>query len=209
MGGCEFSRRRKTGNALDLPSARLYSRGSGTTGWHKKPWSWKIGRCHDDRRTGDDTWRPKANVKWFNHFYLLYHCRIGSVTHLLSRTGCWCAVLFWNFNLNFLLWHFLGLAQPRCGLRYKTRSRAVLRCWWWEDLHQGLLTLLEHFSGIFFPPRYIDAGRKHHQGLEYLNMAIVQVTDNPAMAEASSLYASADSWSWLLDYLMVRKWKAD
>ena len=27
---------------------------------------------------------------------------------------------------------------------------------------------------------------KHHQGLEYLNMAMAQVTDNPAMAEGSS-----------------------
>ena len=32
---------------------------------------------------------------------------------------------------------------------------------------------------------------KHHQGLEYLNMAIAQVTDNPAMAEGSSLHQDA------------------
>jgi len=32
---------------------------------------------------------------------------------------------------------------------------------------------------------------KHHQGLEYLNMAMAQVTDNPAMAEGSSLHQSA------------------
>ena len=28
---------------------------------------------------------------------------------------------------------------------------------------------------------------KHHQGLEYLNIAMAQVTDNPAMAEGASL----------------------
>jgi len=32
---------------------------------------------------------------------------------------------------------------------------------------------------------------KHHQGLEYLNMAIAQVTDNPAVAEGSSLHQEA------------------
>jgi hypothetical protein len=32
---------------------------------------------------------------------------------------------------------------------------------------------------------------KHHQGLEYLNMAMAQVTDNPAMAEGSSLHQNA------------------
>jgi len=58
-------------------------------------------------------------------------------------------------------------------------------------LHQALLTLLAHFSGILFPPRYTDAGRKHHQGLEYLNMAMAQVTDNPAMADGSSIHRDA------------------
>ena len=32
---------------------------------------------------------------------------------------------------------------------------------------------------------------KHHQGLEYLNMAMAHVTDNPAMAEGSSLHQDA------------------
>ena len=32
---------------------------------------------------------------------------------------------------------------------------------------------------------------KHHKGLEYLNMAMAQVTDNPAMAEGSSLHQEA------------------
>ncbi len=32
---------------------------------------------------------------------------------------------------------------------------------------------------------------KHHQGLEYLNMAMAQVTDNPAMADGSSLHQEA------------------
>jgi len=32
---------------------------------------------------------------------------------------------------------------------------------------------------------------KHHQGLEYLNMAMAQVTDNPAMADGSSLHQQA------------------
>jgi len=32
---------------------------------------------------------------------------------------------------------------------------------------------------------------KHHQGLEYLNMAMAQVTDNPALAEGSSLHQDA------------------
>ena len=32
---------------------------------------------------------------------------------------------------------------------------------------------------------------KHHQGLEYLNMAMAQVTDNPAMAEGASLHQEA------------------
>ena len=30
-----------------------------------------------------------------------------------------------------------------------------------------------------------------HQGLEYLNMAMAQVTDNPAMAEGSSIHQDA------------------
>ena len=32
---------------------------------------------------------------------------------------------------------------------------------------------------------------KHHQGLEYLNMAMAQVTDNPAIADGSSLHQEA------------------
>jgi len=32
---------------------------------------------------------------------------------------------------------------------------------------------------------------KHHQGLEYLNMAMAQVTDNPAMADGSSIHQDA------------------
>jgi len=32
---------------------------------------------------------------------------------------------------------------------------------------------------------------KHHKGLEYLNMAMAQVTDNPAMAEGSSIHQDA------------------
>jgi predicted transcriptional regulator len=32
---------------------------------------------------------------------------------------------------------------------------------------------------------------KHHKGLEYLNMAMAQVTDNPAMAEGSSIHQEA------------------
>ena len=32
---------------------------------------------------------------------------------------------------------------------------------------------------------------KHHQGLEYLNMAMAQVTDNPAIAEGSSIHQEA------------------
>ena len=32
---------------------------------------------------------------------------------------------------------------------------------------------------------------KHHQGLDYLNMAMAQVTDNPAMAEGSSIHQDA------------------
>ena len=32
---------------------------------------------------------------------------------------------------------------------------------------------------------------KHHQGLEYLNMAMAQVTDNPAMADSSSIHQDA------------------
>ena len=32
---------------------------------------------------------------------------------------------------------------------------------------------------------------KHHQGLEYLNLAIAQVTDNPSMAEASPVHQQA------------------
>ena len=32
---------------------------------------------------------------------------------------------------------------------------------------------------------------KHHQGLEYLNMAMAQVTDNPAMADGSSIHQQA------------------
>ena len=32
---------------------------------------------------------------------------------------------------------------------------------------------------------------KHHQGLEYLNLAMAQVTDNPAMAEGSSIHQEA------------------
>ena len=32
---------------------------------------------------------------------------------------------------------------------------------------------------------------KHHQGLEYLNMAMAQVTDNPAIADGSSIHHNA------------------
>ena len=32
---------------------------------------------------------------------------------------------------------------------------------------------------------------KHHQGLEYLNMAMAQVTDNPAIAEGASIHKEA------------------
>ena len=32
---------------------------------------------------------------------------------------------------------------------------------------------------------------KHHQELEYLNMAMAQVTDNPAMADGSSIHQQA------------------
>jgi len=32
---------------------------------------------------------------------------------------------------------------------------------------------------------------KHHQGLDYLNMAMAQVTDNPAMADGSSIHQEA------------------
>ena len=32
---------------------------------------------------------------------------------------------------------------------------------------------------------------KHHQGLEYLNMAMAQVTDNPAIADGSSIHQQA------------------
>jgi hypothetical protein len=32
---------------------------------------------------------------------------------------------------------------------------------------------------------------KHHQGLEYLNLAMAQVTDNPAIAEGSSIHQDA------------------
>ena len=31
----------------------------------------------------------------------------------------------------------------------------------------------------------------HHQGLEYLNLAMAQVTDNPAMADGSSIHQQA------------------
>jgi len=40
---------------------------------------------------------------------------------------------------------------------------------------------------------------KHHQGLEYLNLAIAQVTDNPAMADGSSLHQ--DAKQQLHDYI--------
>ena len=32
---------------------------------------------------------------------------------------------------------------------------------------------------------------KHHQGLEYLNMAMAQVTNNPAIADSSSIHQEA------------------
>ena len=32
---------------------------------------------------------------------------------------------------------------------------------------------------------------KHHQGLDYLNMAMAQVTDNPAIAEGDSIHQEA------------------
>ena len=32
---------------------------------------------------------------------------------------------------------------------------------------------------------------KHHQGLDYLNMAMAQVTDNPAVAEGASIHQEA------------------
>ena len=32
---------------------------------------------------------------------------------------------------------------------------------------------------------------KHHQGLDYLNMAMAQVIDNPAMADGSSIHQEA------------------
>ena len=32
---------------------------------------------------------------------------------------------------------------------------------------------------------------KHHQGLEYLNLAIAQVTNNPALADGSSIHQDA------------------
>ena len=32
---------------------------------------------------------------------------------------------------------------------------------------------------------------KHHKGLEYLNMAMAQVTDNPAIADGSSIHQEA------------------
>ena len=32
---------------------------------------------------------------------------------------------------------------------------------------------------------------KHHQGLEYLNLAMAQVTDNPAIAEGASFHQEA------------------
>jgi len=32
---------------------------------------------------------------------------------------------------------------------------------------------------------------KHHQGLEYLNLAMAQVTDNPAIADGSSIHQEA------------------
>ena len=32
---------------------------------------------------------------------------------------------------------------------------------------------------------------KHHQGAEYLNLAMAQVTDNPAMADGSSIHHDA------------------
>ena len=32
---------------------------------------------------------------------------------------------------------------------------------------------------------------KHHKGLEYLNMAMAQVTDNPAIADGSSIHQQA------------------
>ena len=38
---------------------------------------------------------------------------------------------------------------------------------------------------------------KHHQGLDYLNMAMAQVTDNPAIADGSSLHQEAKQQSYL------------
>ena len=37
----------------------------------------------------------------------------------------------------------------------------------------------------------VDFFVSHHQGLEYLNMAMAQVTDNPALAEGSSIHQEA------------------
>jgi len=41
------------------------------------------------------------------------------------------------------------------------------------------------------PARYTDAERKHHKGVEYLNLAMAQVTDNPAIADGSSIHQEA------------------
>ena len=37
----------------------------------------------------------------------------------------------------------------------------------------------------------VDIFISYHQGLDYLNMAMAQVTDNPAMAEGSSIHQQA------------------
>ena len=37
----------------------------------------------------------------------------------------------------------------------------------------------------------VDFFVSHHQGLEYLNLAMAQVTDNPAIADGSSIHQQA------------------
>ena len=37
----------------------------------------------------------------------------------------------------------------------------------------------------------VDFFVSHHQGLEYLNLAMAQVTDNPAIADGSSIHQEA------------------
>ena len=84
------------------------------------------------------------------------------------------------------VWHWVRINQWLDAGRFdrewkfKEKGETVLRIAVREDAAM--------LDAIFVTPNWY---LKHHQGLEYLNMAMAQVTDNPAMADGSSIHHNA------------------